>query len=217
MTVPRGERPDLPEYMTWDELERLPEELAEWIELRDRRVVWIGGEPPEHQMFTCRIWNALERCSRAAETRNSHPSMRVVGLTALFFGYSGKSDFAIPDFMIHRELASPFQDARAADALLVGEVLSPWSDRADLEAKKTRYASARIPWYWEVALAREKRAIETIRAYALETGHGQVPGGVCPLRPANYLVAGEWTPADTSGIEIDFPFPINIPWSELEY
>ncbi len=33
MSVPRAERPDLPESMTWEELERLPEEIAEQIEL----------------------------------------------------------------------------------------------------------------------------------------------------------------------------------------
>ncbi|MEU4414059.1 hypothetical protein [Nocardia salmonicida] len=29
MSLPGIERPDLPEFMTWEELERLPEEIAE--------------------------------------------------------------------------------------------------------------------------------------------------------------------------------------------
>ncbi|WP_280421933.1 hypothetical protein [Nocardia carnea] len=31
------------------------------------------------------------------------------------------------------------------------------------------------------------------------------------------ILAGEWTPSDENGIYIDFPFPITIPWTELEY
>ncbi|WP_342213497.1 hypothetical protein [Nocardia farcinica] len=38
-----------------------------------------------------------------------------------------------------------------------------------------------------------------------------------PLRPANYLLVGEWAPGDAAGVRIEFPFPIDIPWSELEY
>jgi hypothetical protein len=39
MSLPHIERPDLPEFMTWEELERLPEEIAEQIELWNGRVV----------------------------------------------------------------------------------------------------------------------------------------------------------------------------------
>lgn len=72
-------------------------------------------------------------------------------------------------------------------------------------------------------MARTESAIATIRAYALETGHGDLslslspPPGVRPLHPANYLLAGEWSPADSEGVRIDFPFPIVIGWRELEY
>ncbi|WP_433710930.1 hypothetical protein ACQP2U_32395 [Nocardia sp. CA-084685] len=45
MSLPRLERPDLPEYMTWEELERLPGEIAEQIELWEGRVVCGVGTP----------------------------------------------------------------------------------------------------------------------------------------------------------------------------
>ncbi len=61
MPGPRGERPDLPEYMTWEELEQLPEEIAGQIELWDGRVVWLRRGPAEHQAFT----SALTSGSRA--------------------------------------------------------------------------------------------------------------------------------------------------------
>ncbi|MCP2318910.1 hypothetical protein APR12_004273 [Nocardia amikacinitolerans] len=37
------------------------------------------------------------------------------------------------------------------------------------------------------------------------------------LRPSNYLLTGEWTRDAPNGIEFDFPFPISIPWTELEF
>jgi hypothetical protein len=50
MSSTRIEKPDLPEYMTWEELERLPEELADRIELRDGRVVWVRRGPRERAL-----------------------------------------------------------------------------------------------------------------------------------------------------------------------
>ncbi|MBF5001573.1 hypothetical protein IRT45_31065 [Nocardia sp. BSTN01] len=85
-----------------------------------------------------------------------------------------------------------------------------------MEIKKRRYATAGIK-YWKVTLARENSAIATVRAYALETGHGKLPVGVRPLRSTNYLLAGEWTPADDDGIRFEFPLPIIIPWSGLDF
>lgn len=217
MTVPDTEHPDLPEFMTWEELEQLPEEIADQIELWEGRVVWVRRGPSEHQRFTVRTRNALERCARKSMADEPDTCWQVDVETNVFLGSAGKSDFLTPDFLVFRCLESPFRDVRAADTLLVGEVLSPSNAQSDMVAKRSRYAGAGIPWYWEVTLARTDSAIATVRAYALETGHGRLPDGVRPLRPANYLVVGEWTQADADGISIAFPFPIEIPWSELAY
>lgn len=217
MSLPNADRPDLPEYMTWEELEQLPEEIAENIELWDGRVIWLRRGPSEHQTFTRRLTNAFERCARKAMSEVPGQCWRVETETNVFLGSSGKSNFLTPDFMVFRCLENPFQDVRASDAFLVGEVLSPSNTQTDMEAKKARYASAGIPWYWEVTLAQATSAIATVRAYGLETEPGKLPDGVRPLRPANYLLTGEWTSADEAGIHIDFPFPITIPWTELEY
>ncbi|WP_227980729.1 Uma2 family endonuclease [Nocardia spumae] len=217
MSMPRIERPDLPEYMTWEELEQLPEEVADQIELWDGRVVWVRRGPAEHQAFTRRITNAFERCARKSMSDQPETCWRVESETNVFLSASGKSNFLTPDFLVYRCLPSPYQDVRGADTILVGEVLSPSNTQSDMEAKKSRYATAGIPWYWEVTLARESSAIATVRAYALETGHGTLPQGVRPLRSANYIVAGEWTAGNEEGMRIDFPFPINIPWSELDF
>jgi Putative restriction endonuclease len=217
MPVPRTERRHLPEFMTWEELERLPEEIAGQIELWNGRVVWVRRGPSEHQTFTNLMWNALRRCARQDMSEHTQHCWRVTTETNIFLGHSGKSDFLTPGFLIHRCLETPYQDVRGGDALLVGEVLSPFNTQADIEAKKARYASAGIPWYWEVTLAREASAIAIVRAYALETGHAQLPDGVHPLHVANYLMVGEWAPGDSNSIQIDFPFPITIPWYELEF
>ncbi|MFI2231431.1 Uma2 family endonuclease [Nocardia testacea] len=217
MSLPHTERPELPEYMTWEELEQLPEEIAEQIELWDGRVVWLRRGPMEHQAFSRRLTNALESCARKTMAADPQHCWRVESETNVFLGSHGKSDFLTPDFLVCRCPKTPFEDIRANTTLLVGEVLSPSNTQTDMEAKKGRYASAGIPWYWEVTLAREVSAIATVRAYGLETGPGRLPGGVRPLRSANYLLAGEWSPGDPDGIRIEFPFPITIPWTELEY
>jgi Uma2 family endonuclease len=217
MSIGGTKRPDLPDYMTWEELERLPEEIAEQIELWNGRVVWERRGPAEYQTFTRRPTNSIEVCSRKDMSHRPEHCWRVDLETNVFLGQSGKSDFVIPDFLVHRCLESPYQDIRGADILLVGEVLSPSNTQTDIEAKKGRYASAGIPWYWEALLAAEESAIATVRAYALETAPGRLPDGVHPLHSANYLLTGEWTHADPNGIEIDFPFPIRVPWSELEF
>ncbi|MFI9506282.1 Uma2 family endonuclease [Nocardia sp. NPDC052566] len=217
MASPRIERPDLPEHMTWEELEQLPDEIAGQIELWDGRVVWVWRGPAEHQEFTNLLWSGLRRCAREHMSADPEQCWRVHTETNIFFGTSGKSDFVTPDFLVHRCLPAPYQDVRADDVLLVGEVLSPSNTQTDIDEKKARYAKAGIPWYWEVALEREKSAIAMVRAFALEATHGELPAGVHPLYPANYLLIGKWTPRNTPSIDIDFPFPITIPWTELEF
>lgn len=217
MSTPPIERPDLPEYMTREELERLPEDLASQIELWDGRVVWVRGGPAEHQDYTNLMWASLRRAAQRQMEERTDSCWRVSTETNVFLGQSGKSDFVTPDFLVYRCLETEFQDIRSADVLLAGEVLSPPNTQTDIEAKKARYASSGIPWYWEVRLARDPRGIASVRAYGLAINHAQLPEGVRPLRRANYLVAAEWFPGETSGIDFEHPFPIHIPWTELEF
>ncbi|MFI9504434.1 Uma2 family endonuclease [Nocardia sp. NPDC052566] len=216
MSIPHAERPDLPDVMTWDDLEQLPTEIAGQIELWEGRVVWVRRGPAEHQDYTVEFRNALRRCARDDMSNRPDHCWRTSIETNVFFGTAGKSDFVTPDFLVYRCLEQEYQDIRAADVHLVGEVLSPSDTERDIEAKKARYASAGIPWYWEIILGRSPRRTASVRAYALETGHGRLPAGVTPLHPANYIAAGEWTPANPNGIDFDFPYPLHIPWQELD-
>lgn len=217
MAHPQLEQPDLPEFLTWEELKQLPEEIAKDIELWDGRVVWVRRGPVEHQTFAVRFMIALEAAARETMAQQPEQCWRVSVETNVFLGSSGKSDFLTPAFLVYRCLKSSHQDIRAADALLVGEVLSPSNTHDNVETKKQRYAGAGIPWYWEVTQSSESSTIATVRAYALETAPGQLPKGVRPLRPAHYVQVGEWTRDDRGGIAIDFPFPIRIPWRDLEF
>ncbi|MEU3014345.1 Uma2 family endonuclease [Nocardia asteroides] len=216
MAMPGVERPDLPAMMTWEELESLPEEIAAQIELWDRRVVWVRRGPGEHQLATLLLTQEIRRC--ADSDKSAHPERCWRGNleTNVFFGHTGKSDFVTPDFLVHSCLP-PGSDVRAADVVLVGEVLSPSNTPSEVEAKKARYAGAGIPSYWEVELAKDLTGIAALRVYILEVGHAELPPGVRPLRNANYLLAGEWAPGSATGISFPYPFPIEMGWAALTF
>jgi Uma2 family endonuclease len=206
--------PGVPEYMTWVELAALPDELARQIELHSGRVVFVRVGPPRHQRFYRRLANALERCARADSRAQPENCWQVDVETNVFFE-GDKSDFRTPDFMVYRCQDSGGDYIYAHDVILAGEVLSPANTHDAIEAKKAKYAGAGIPWYWEADL--DGDAIAAIRAYALELS-AVLPEGVVPLRPRNYILIGEWTPADTAaGVQIAHPFPIEIGWDALEF
>lgn len=84
-------------------------------------------------------------------------------------------------------------------------MLSPSNSQTDMDDKRARCASGK------------KSAIAMIRTFALEKTHGALPVGVHPLHPANYLLTGKWTPKDSTAISMELPFPIHIPWPDLEF
>lgn len=215
MTNADPRRPDLPEYLTWEELEQLPEDIASSIELWEGRVVWARRGPGEHQEASNLLWSALRRDARQAMDDDPEQCWRARTETNVFFGQHGKSDFVTPDFLVHRCLNKPYADVRAADTILVGEVLSPSNTAAEMAAKKARYAAAGVPWYWEVTLHPLRSEIAYVQVYGLASATGSLPDGVSPLHKANYLLVGTWSPADSTEITIDHPFPITIPWPDL--
>ncbi|WP_342213541.1 Uma2 family endonuclease [Nocardia wallacei] len=177
-------------------------------------MVWVRRGSGEHQMFIRRLTNALELWTRKGMAANTERCWVADFETNIFFGSSGKSDFMTPDFMIHRCLGAPYQAIRASDVLLAGEVLSPSNSQVDIEGKKP---ATPVPEFLGTGRCTDDSAIDAVHAFALETRPGLLPEGVRPLRPANYLAVGEWTADDVDGIAIDHPFPIHIPWSELEF
>ncbi|MEU9190460.1 Uma2 family endonuclease [Streptomyces sp. NPDC048484] len=208
----------IPERLTWDELQRLPDEVAGGIELWDGRVVRARRGPFEHQQFSVRMRNALETCARRAMSgpaTGGNGQCWQVGVETNVFFAPDKSSFLTPDFLV-RHCLERGSDTFAADVALVGEVLSGSDTPKRRNWKMDRYAEAGIPWYWEVELDSAKTwDITWVRAY--ELAPIQADGlKVKPLRPAVYVPVGEWEPGD-AGVVFPEPFKIHISWEELAF
>jgi len=208
--------------MTWEELEALPDEIAQYIELHDGHPVWIADEvfakhsQNEHQVYTRRFTNALESITRRITAESVGPCWRSGMESNLFFAHD-RSSFVTPDFMVFRCLEDEFDWIYAEDAVLVGEVLSPANTRTKIEEKKARYAAGGIPWYWEVDLGHHPRRVDVVREYALAVGGLLLPEGVTPLHRSNYIQTNEWTFDNNETVETVHPFPITISWTDLAY
>jgi Uma2 family endonuclease len=209
----------IPDFMSWDELQQLPDEVAGEIELWDRRVIWNRRAPLVHQRFAVRMRNALESNARRAMRgwdggEVQPPCWEVEVETNVFFA-PDKSRFLTPDFLVRRCLPRA-ADTTAADVVLVGEVLSGSDTPKRRTWKMDRYAEAGIPWYWEIELdAGGSWDVSRVLAYELV----RIPTTDLPvklLRPLNYLVAGEWEP---TGLDISFPepFQMDISWEDLAF
>jgi Uma2 family endonuclease len=227
VTISDIEQPPLPESMTWDEFEALPADVASHIELRDGKPVWLADDIVNHraraghQRHTRRLAGAFARAARA-HTEDHAPldpaECWTVECETPVFLKDDKSSYLAPDWLVHRCRGGAFTHVHAADVLLVGEITPPSTSAGDNLTRKQRYAAAGVPSYWEVNLSRWNGRIASVRAYTLESGHGPLPAGVIPLRPAFYRMIGEWTPANSpSGIVCLHPFLIDIPWEELDY
>lgn len=208
----------VPEHMSWDELQQLPDEVAGEIELWDRKVVWNRRGPLVHQRFSVRMRNAIESEARRAmrdSTDSGEQRCWEVEVETNVFFKADKASFLTPDFMVRRCLPRD-ADTSASDVVLVGEVLSASDTHARLEWKKARYAGAGIPYYWEVELdSGASWDIRVVRAYELALV--QTTGlAIKPLRPAVYVPVGEWEPRDI-GIDIAEPFDIHILWEDLAF
>lgn len=218
MSVAASEMSDfgVPEYLSWDELQQLPDEVAGEIELWDRKVIWNRRAPVAHQRFSVRMRNAIEASARRATrdaTAGEQQCWDVDVETNVFFA-DDKSSYLTPDFVVRRCMPGD-ADTFAADVVLVGEVLSGSDTPRRREWKKERYAEAGIPWYWEVELDSTSLDISAVRAYELALV--QVTGlAIKPLRPAVYVPVGEWEPRDID-IDISAPFDIHISWEELAF
>lgn len=210
--------PSVPEYLTWEELGRLPEHIAEDIELWERRVIWNRRPPFEHQEIAVLMRNAMkseaQRAMRSTTGEDEEQCWQVGTETNVFFS-ADKSSFLTPDFLVRR-CQPRGTNTMAADVVLAGEVLSG-SDTHDSRLwKMGRYAEGGIPWYWEVELdLAGSWDITAVRAYELAV----IPAvglAVKPLRPAMYVPVGEWRPTD---VAIDFPepFDMHISWDDLAF
>ncbi|RFU88726.1 Uma2 family endonuclease [Streptomyces triticagri] len=208
----------LPEMLSWEELQQLPDDIAEGIELWQGRVVWNRRGPLEHQQFAVRMRNALEVAARRAmreEVNGKEQRCWQVGVETNVFFTPDKSSFLTPDFLVRRCLPRG-ADTFATDTVLVGEVLSGSDTPRRRLWKMDRYAEAAIPWYWEIELdSGATWDVTSVRAYELVT-IDRAGLAVKPLRPSGYVAVGEWEP-DGLGIEFPEPFALSVDWEDLAF
>ncbi|QMU66986.1 Uma2 family endonuclease [Streptacidiphilus sp. P02-A3a] len=216
-TVPGPSGFDLPEFMNWDELAELPEEIARDIELWDGRPVWMRRPAKSHQRFMVRVRNAMEASARVAMGAAGAPCAKhcwEVDVETNVFFTADQSSFLTPDFLICR--CRPLDEyTRAEDVVLIGEVLSRSDTPSRRDWKMERYARAGIPWYWEVELSPDKTAVAAVLAYGRVTRSMADPAAtVRPLRSVSYALVDIWRPAD-GDIVFPHPFDIRIAWDDL--
>ncbi|MFE3433469.1 Uma2 family endonuclease [Streptomyces sp. NPDC059171] len=199
----------LPETLSWEELQQLPDSIAEGVELWQGKVVWNRRGPLEHQQFAVRMRNALEAAARRAmreETGGSDQRCRQVGVETNVFFTSDRPSFLTPDFLVRRCLPRG-ADTFATDTVLVGEVLSGSDTPRRRQWRMDRYAEAAIPWYWEIELdSGATWDVTSVRAYERVT-IDRSGLAVKPLRPSVYVAVGEWEP---DGPSIEFPEPFTL-------
>jgi Uma2 family endonuclease len=208
----------VPEYLSWEELQQLPEHIAEDIELWEHKVIWNRRGPVQHQRFAVRMRNAIESEARRAmhnATGEGEEQCWDVDVETNVFFKSDKSSFLTPDFVVRRCMPGD-ADTMAADVVLVGEVLSSSDTPMRRRWKMDRYAEGGIPWYWEVELASAgDSAIAAVSVYELITVSAGVE--VLPLRPAVYIPVREWQPTDSASIDFPKPFDMHISWDDLAF
>ncbi|WP_306323569.1 MULTISPECIES: Uma2 family endonuclease [unclassified Streptomyces] len=207
---------NLPEAMTWEELDDLPGDIAKDIELWQGRVVWNRRPAMEHQELSVLMRNALKvNAGRAMRDESGGREERCwqVGTETNVFFTPDKSSFLTPDFLVRRCLPRG-SETFVGDTVLVGEVLSGSDTPKRRQWKMNRYAEGGIPWYWEVELdSGDTWDVTAVRAYGL-AALDQAGLPVKPLRPALYVPVGEWEPAGL-GIEFPEPFNLSITWDDL--
>lgn len=151
----------------------LPEDSDVRFELQEGNLVVSPSPTPRHQKFGARLFAALEQ--QAPSTLVPAPDvdvdLEIVPPTRPGF-------VRAPDVVVTTAAAAARVDAerdvfRAAEVLLVVEVLSPGSRRTDSMIKFGEYAEAGIPHYWIVDL----EGGVSLRAFRLE-GNGYSEIGI---------------------------------------
>lgn len=153
----------IPEQITAQEYEDLPEDFCRTIEVIDGHIVKCESPSRLHNRVARRLATALE------QGRKPEPCLMVE--TDVDVRISDVPlNFRRPDVTVHRCLTD---DRRlyADDTVLVVEIVSADSSfRTDTVEKKAAYAAAGIPAYLIVFLTEAQDGIELIEEYRLSEG-----------------------------------------------
>jgi Uma2 family endonuclease len=188
MAIPAAETSAAAAASEFAELERL------WYELEPPegvRVELIDGElvvsPTGSVWHSGAVYGLTVELVKLAERRNW------VIHTNLTAHISPTRERLIPDLMVAPKDAAPFGECEllASGALLVAEVVSPWSQRRDRELKPRAYAQGGVPLYVLIDRFGDLPAV-TLFSQPGEDGYGkrQVAAAGEPLRlPKPFAIA----------------------------
>jgi Uma2 family endonuclease len=134
---------DLPDGMSAEVYEALPEDICRRIEIVDGAIIVNAAPRRLHQDICRRLANTLEAACRPALAVSTDVDLRLRDIPLL----NRRPDAVVYD-------ASLPDDAvlRPQHCALVVEVMSPGSVTTDQTDKPAEYAAARIPHYWRVEL-----------------------------------------------------------------
>src|SRR5215469_5857145 len=130
---------DLPDGMSAEDYEALPEEISRRIEIVDGAIIVNAAPRRLYQDICRRLANVLETASGPALAVSTDVDLRLRDIPLL----NRRPDAVLYD-------ASLPDDAvlRPQHCSLVVEVMSPGSVTTDQTDKPAEYAAARIPHYW---------------------------------------------------------------------
>lgn len=190
-----------PARITAEAYQRMPEEISRAIEIVDGYVVFCEAPSPQHQLAARRLANLIERAARAAMKRdggcltvNIDVDLRLRDVPLLN---------RRPDVVLYRCLEDG-ERLLAAQAQLVAEIVSPWSETTDEVDKLGEYARAGIPHYWIVRL--DSTGVSVVERYQLDRATSQYK------HVGTFMKDEPGSPPTLAN-----PIPITIAWDELEY
>ncbi|MBB5074972.1 Uma2 family endonuclease [Nonomuraea endophytica] len=182
--------------LTEDRYDTLPDQVRKLIEVIDGNVIFCQSGTPEHSDVCRRLANALEAA------KPEEPCQWVSTDIDMYFvkrrRLDGKLSFRRPDVLVYGCIERGGKVA-TTDAELVVEVVSPGSGYTDTVDKLAEYAHEGIPIYLVVYLD-DEFYVRSIREYRLDW----------PSRTYRLAETHEGV------LELERPFPVSVPFKELD-
>jgi Uma2 family endonuclease len=132
---------DLPDGLSAEDYEALPEEICRRIEIVDGAIIVSAAPRRLHQNICRRLANALEAVCGPGLTVSTDVDLRLRDIPLL----NRRPDAVLYDSSLPDEAV-----LRPQHCTLVVEVMSPGSVTTDQTDKPAEYAAARITHYWRV-------------------------------------------------------------------
>ncbi|GAA4240353.1 hypothetical protein GCM10022254_64650 [Actinomadura meridiana] len=191
--------------MTLDEYLELDEDVRRSSEIVEGSLVPREPRERPHQKTAFRLANAFEAAVlkyRSAHSGSTAPCYEVNTEVPLQL-WEVPLTIRIPDAIVHR-CREQFERLDAADAIIIAEVISRWSQSRDRIHKMGEYAKSGIPHYLIVQF--DERGATIVEHYAL----------MSPDHLTYSQISVNHRDRDIWALNISIPFDIQISWQELD-